>query len=360
MLPFYIALIGLLILLALVPSYSKENIFQPEQIHLTFHPDPTKLVVSWVSFESLPFSSMVQYGPARDQLSQTNRAGRSLSYVNENEACLTNSTRSVHTVDFVVNEGETVYYRVSGDNGLTFSDVLSTTGQSRAFPQSVALWGDMGINCQLPAVPRIIEDALAQRHLYALHYGDTGYNMDDNCGKTGDDFLNAAQAYSSYLPVVYTSGNHESGPLKRYHEYIYRLADGQNELAKASQSFNNRYFSFAVGPVAYIVIDPDAWIYPPVYYLMKPQYEWLQTILPTIDRTETPWLVMLSHRALYCTKSVDRECNQEAEILRNGLYPVTPNHNEFGLEELLLKYSVDFVFSGHVSFLCRAYMQISF
>ena len=330
--------------------------FKPEQVHLTFHSDPNKLIVSWVSFEVLPFSSIIEYGSRPHQLTNKNE-GTFLLY--DNDICR-NSTRAIHTVEFNIKEDEQVFYRLSGDNGLTFSDIFNTTGQRRSFPHAVALFGDMGINCELSAVSSIIKDAFAGVHSYALHYGDTAYNMDEQCGQVGDNFLNAVQPYSSFLPIVYTNGNHEGGPYKRYHEYIFRLADAQNNLANTSQSFNNRYFMFSVGPVTYVAIDPDAWIYPPVFPLAQPQYDWLQKVLPTVNRTVTPWLVVLSHRAMYCTKTTDRECNQEAEILRNGLFPVTPDHQRYGLEDLFLQYGVDFVFSGHVSYVAMLLSYFSF
>lgn len=193
-------------------SFSFANIenadkFKPEQIHLTFHSNPNKLVVTWTSFELIPFSTIIEYGSSSHPHQLTNKnEGTFLLY--ENDLCR-NSTRAIHTVEFDIQEGEQVFYRLSGDNGLTFSDVYNTTGQKRSYPQTAALWGDMGVNCQQPAVPRIIEDAVAGIHSYALHYGDTAYNMDEDCGRVGDYFLNAVMPYSTLLPIVYTNGNHE-------------------------------------------------------------------------------------------------------------------------------------------------------
>lgn len=328
-----------------ISAVSAEN-YKPEQVHLTFHSDPNKLVVSWVSFEIKPFSSIIEYGSRPHQLSNKN-VGTFFSY--QNDLCR-NTTRSIHTVEFNITEGELVFYHLSSDGGLKFSETFNTTGQKRAFPQTVALWGDMGVNCQLSAVPRLIDDAFSGIHSYAIHYGDTAYNMDDSCGKVGDDFLNAdTRAIFLLYTLMATMKVVHISNITSISDDIY-IADGQNNLADASMSHNNRYFMFSVGPVTYVAIDPDAWIYPPVYPLAQPQYEWLQQVLPTVNRTQTPWLVVLTHRALYCTKITDRECNQEAEILRNGFFPITPQHQRYGLEELFLQYGVDFVFSGHVSY----------
>ena len=166
--------------------------------------------------------------------------------------------------------------------------------------------------------------------------------MDDRCGSVGDVFLDAASSYAAHNPHVYTCGNHEaSGALKPYTEYTQRLAFPQMAIANASGG-SSRWFLFAVGPVSYIVLDPDAWIYPLVYPLLDAQYAWLVGAMKTIDRRATPWVVFLVHRAAYCTKSTDAECNSEAESLRNGQLGLRAP-----LEPLLAQYGVDFYFSGH-------------
>jgi hypothetical protein len=76
--------------------------------------------------------------------------------------------------------------------------------------------------------------------------------------------------------------------------------------------------------------------------LLDEQYAWLQRALAAIDRARTPWVVFLVHRAMYCTKTTDPECNSEAEALRNGQLGVRAP-----LEVLLARYGVDFYFSGH-------------
>ena len=61
-----------------------------------------------------------------------------------------------------------------------------------------------------------------------------------------------------------------------------------------------------------------------------------------MNRSETPWLILGIHRALYCTKSDDGECNSEASALRDGQLGLL-----YALEPLLHKYAVDLVVSGH-------------
>jgi hypothetical protein len=100
--------------------------------------------------------------------------------------------------------------------------------------------------------------------------------------------------------------------------------------------------SWAAGPATFFSLDADAWIYPLVYPLLMPQFEWLEAALTRVDRNATPWLVFIVHRAMYCTKNTDNECNSESEAIRNGQLGVRA-----ALEPLLAKYAVDFYFSGH-------------
>lgn len=144
---------------------------------------------------------------------------------------------------------------------------------------------------------------------------------------------------------MYGNGNHEGGPLKQYSEFVHRLGAAQVSAANASGSSSPRWMSWSVGRATYLSIDADAWVYPLVWDLAKPQWLWLNATLAAIDRSVTPWVVLYTHRALYCTKVLDDgECISEAASLRDGLF----DGALWGLEPLLLEHSVDLVFAGHV------------
>ena len=50
------------------------------------------------------------------------------------------------------------------------------------------------------------------------------------------------------------------------------------------------------------MFDADAWIYWQVKPLASKAFAWLEKDLAKVDRNKTPWLVVLGHRSLYCTK----------------------------------------------------------
>ena len=325
----------------------------PSQLRLTFSPNPNSLIIAWTTFGLPSGTSIVEYGP-------TLSLGQSNQGINEpfdNYYCPgSNSTRTSHSAEFSILAGSSAYYRVSGDGGLTFSDIYEAFNPSRSYPQVVSLWGDAGIECGgiLPKQPgfaggqctnvyQVSNDSSTGLHQWTLHFGDTAYNMFDRCGDKGDKYLDAAMGYAAHRPHIYQNGNHESSsPLKSYTEFTKRLAFGQNDLTYASGSDNNRWMSWESGPTTFISVDADGWIYPLVYDIMPSQYAWLQTAFANVNRTRTPWLVFITHRAMYCTKTTDPECNSESEAIRNGQLGLN-----FAVEPLLLQYRVDFVFSGH-------------
>ncbi len=103
------------------------------------------------------------------------------------------------------------------------------------------------------------------------------------------------------------------------------------------------------------------------FIMCRPQLKWMRADLAKVDRTRTPWVIVLGHRAMYCTKNTDPECNSEAEHIRNG-YPliryscydcrhhlVTSFTISKGVEELLLEYGADLYVAGHTHHYMRTW-----
>ena len=72
-----------------------------------------------------------------------------------------------------------------------------------------------------------------------------------------------------------------------------------------------------------------------LYWTVKysPQYNWLKEELLKVDRTKTPWLIVIMHISFYNSNSVHY---MEGEAMRNVF------------EAWFVEYKVDIVFSGHV------------
>ena len=149
------------------------------------------------------------------------------------------------------------------------------------------------------SVPQLIEDTNAGRHQIVVHYGDIAYNLDDQCGMVGDLFMSAVSPFASQIPVVFGVGNHETAKNYTYIDFLERYR-GQTELAASSGSPNIRYLSFNMGLVHVAMVDTDAYIYKPVQELAAPQYAWLERDLKSVDRSITPWLILIGHRCGMC------------------------------------------------------------
>ena len=128
--------------------------------------------------------------------------------------------------------------------------------------------------------------------------------------------------------------------------------------------------SFDVGLVHFVVINTNAWIHACHYWMLPPQMMWLSSDLSAVNKSKTPWTVLIAHRAIYCVKNDDSECNNESEAMRYGLPEaayrkninmgdwkgdVKGRDNVFGIEEVLEKYDVDIVFGGHTHHYERSY-----
>ncbi|CAI0423561.1 unnamed protein product [Linum tenue] len=97
-----------------------------------------------------------------------------------------------------------------------------------------------------------------------------------------------------------------------------------------SGSTSNLYYSFSVAGVhvvmlgSYTDFDPSS-----------AQYKWLQSDLAQVDRTKTPWLVVLIHAPWYNTNKAHQGETESVDMKKY-------------MESLLYNARADVVFTGHV------------
>jgi len=206
------------------------------------------------------------------------------------------------------------------------------------------------------------------------------YDIDDDCGDRGDQFMRSISGISAIVPYIFAPGDHEGGRkdlVNRncggdYEAMVARLAGaggggspGQLALSHGSGSPSIFYFSFDVGLIHFAVVNSNAWVYSCQHWMLPAMHAWLDRDLASVNRTKTPWIVLISHRQAYCVKNNDTECNQEARCVRYGVpaealalginiydgWAPRPldgkEDNQYGLEELCHKHKVDIQFGGH-------------
>lgn len=132
----------------------------------------------------------------------------------------------------------------------------------------LAVYGDMGTASDggnARSLPFLIEEAEAGVYDAALHIGDFAYNMHDNNGSRGDDFMNDIQPIASRVPYMTCPGNHEAA--YNFSNYINRFTMPGYENDQA-----NMFYSWNIGPFHVISIAVRATVGAPgsITFIMRP------------------------------------------------------------------------------------------
>nr|KYP39952.1 Purple acid phosphatase 2 [Cajanus cajan] len=160
-----------------------------------------------------------------------------------------------------------------------------------------------------------------------LSYADDHPNHDNVRWDTWGRFVERSTAYQ---PWIWTTGNHEIDyapeidepePFKPFrHRYQVPY--------KASGSTQPFWYSIKMASAHIIVLASYS-----AYGKYTPQYEWIKAELPKVDRTKTPWLIVLMHSPWYNSYNYHY---MEGDSMRVAFEP------------WFVKYKVDLVFAGHV------------
>ncbi|KAF5727194.1 hypothetical protein HS088_TW22G00882 [Tripterygium wilfordii] len=160
-----------------------------------------------------------------------------------------------------------------------------------------------------------------------LSYADNYPNHDNVRWDTWGRFIERSAAYQ---PWIWTAGNHEIdyapeiGEKKPFKPYTHRY----HVPYRASDSSEPFWYSIKRASAHIIVLASYS-----AYGKYTPQYKWLEQELPKVNRSETPWLIVLMHSPWYNSYNYHY---MEGESMR-VMY-----------EPWFVQYKVDVVFAGHV------------
>ncbi|KAJ6897391.1 hypothetical protein NC651_023301 [Populus alba x Populus x berolinensis] len=160
-----------------------------------------------------------------------------------------------------------------------------------------------------------------------LSYADNYPNHDNVRWDTWGRFVERSVAYQ---PWIWTAGNHEIdfapeiGETKPFKPFTHRY----HVPYRASQSTAPFWYSIKRASAYIIVLSSYS-----AYGTYTPQYNWLEEELPKVNRSETPWLIVLMHSPWYNSYNYHY---MEGETMR-VMY-----------ERWFVQYKVDVVFAGHV------------
>ncbi|KAL8189150.1 hypothetical protein R6Q57_028716 [Mikania cordata] len=160
-----------------------------------------------------------------------------------------------------------------------------------------------------------------------LSYADH-YKFHDN--SRWDTWGRFVERSTAYQPWIWTAGNHELdyepniGETKPFKPFLHRY----RVPFRASGSTDPLWYSIKRASAYIIILSSYS-----AYGMYTPQYQWLLEEFPKVNRSETPWLIVLMHSPWYNTNTYHF---MEGETMRVMFEP------------WFVQYKVDLVFAGHV------------
>jgi len=228
----------------------------------------------------------------------------------------------IHTVVLHGLKPDTHYEYMVANNHKVFQ-FKTPKGEARLvckrYPFRVGLFSDLG---QTAVSAFSMQQMLKWSPEVALLSGDLSYA--DGYGIRWDSFGNLFQPLAARVPIMYSPGNHEFAYGESFVPYSKRYPMPYRQ----SGSTNAMYWSRKIGPMHVISLntyDSTA--------RGSDQYSWLKGDLESVDRTSTPWVIVMMHAPFYSSNAAHL---MEAKVMRTNM------------EDLLYEHSVNIVLSGHV------------
>ncbi|TXG52152.1 hypothetical protein EZV62_021321 [Acer yangbiense] len=299
----------------------------PQQVHITQGDHVGKgVLVSWVTPDE-PGSNTVIYWAENNTTLKKQADGIVLTYNYFNY-----TSGYIHHCTIKGLEFDTKYYYEVGIGNTTRQFWFVTPPEvGPDVPYTFGLIGDLGqtYDSNRTLTHYELNPAKGKTMLFVgdLSYADD-YPFHDNT--RWDTWGRFTERNAAYQPWIWTAGNHEldfdpdigeSIPFKPY-ENRYHVP------YEASYSTSPFWYSIKRASAYIIVMSSYS-----AYGKYTPQYKWLLNEFPKVNRTETPWLIVLMHSPLY-NSYVNHY--MEGETMR-VMY-----------ESWFVEYKVDVVFAGHV------------
>ena len=201
--------------------------------------------------------------------------------------------------------------------------------------------GDLGIGSSGDKTRLALSNLLrTSREDAIVHLGDIAYNLDSlqpSCSRT---YFQDMESLISRIPYMVLPGNHE-----KFVNYTQYIADFRMPVT-ADNEGSNFFYSFNLGRGHFVALSNEH-VYDSSDWEQKKHIAWLRKDLQTanLHREKTPWVVVMTHRPLYCTVNYylneqatqpNKDCTFRAEHLK-GL-----------IEDILVEEKVDLFLQAHV------------
>ncbi|GAB6031716.1 hypothetical protein CHUAL_009463 [Chamberlinius hualienensis] len=304
---------------------------QPEQLHLSYPDDPTKMTVTW-STHTDTNASICEYGISSLDMQAT---GYRTLFVDGGKYHRSQVIHHVVLTD--LKPGKKYWYHCGSIWGWSDMFFFKALKSGTKWSPKLALFGDLG-NVNGRSLPYLQRETQNGDYDAILHVGDFAYNMDTNNAHVGDEFMRQIEPIAAYAPYMTCVGNHEQN---------YNFSNYKNRFVMPHDDGSNMFFSFDIGPVHFISISTEYYFF--TNYGLKQivnQYKWLEKDLKKAThpntRSKRPWIIIFGHRPMYCSNNDDKDCTIDS-IVRVGI----PVLHMYGIEALLYKYGVDVALWAH-------------
>lgn len=309
-----------------------------------------KMTISWSTKNKYKHNPQIFYGTNKDKMNLFSD-GHSIQY---HESSIHHHV-TTNSLDY-----ETLYFFSAGD-GNSMSEILNFTSSPGILinnRQNIAIYGDMGVENSENTIHN-----LKNRNIdLFIHMGDISY-ADDKGSFFGSNSLYEA-TYDKFQemttfnkPYMVCPGNHDischSWSDFGCNSSFLNFTAFNSRFKMPSNGSKNMWYSFNFGPIHFVSINTET-DYPNSPTTPKTilgtgkgggfgnQLKWLEKDLSSVNRSETPWVIVYGHRPMYNKIIFDIPFNMKNRM-RNAF------------ENILLKYNVDIYFSGHV----HAYERMS-
>ncbi|CAD5224999.1 unnamed protein product [Bursaphelenchus okinawaensis] len=301
---------------------------QPEQVHLALGDNPDEFTVTWLTFSDVK-TSYVEWS------SNKNPYQKAIALTTLFEA--DGVQRYIHrAVLKPVAPGVEYEYRVGSDYGISSKFTFNGLKERPEGGYRYAVFGDLGNENgrSLGQLQRGAQDGLYD---VVLHVGDMAYNLNEDRGKMGDEFLRQIETIAAYLPYQVVPGNHENAG--NFTHYINRFTMPKSE--------HNLFYSFDLGHVHFVGFSTEFYFYYNEYGRdsIQTQWNWLVEDLKKANenRQNVPWIITMGHRPMYCSTKDSDDCTYLESIIRTG----EPKTHKYALEKLFYDNGVDVAFWAH-------------